>query len=353
MSAQVVPMFGAVQLLDEHQLPQSAQQWAIKGLIPEKGFGVIYGPSKSTKTFLTIDLLSHLRNGQAWFGMKVPVPRHVVYVPFEGKGGIPKRIQAWRQAHANHPTGIRFVFEQLNLRQPADQERLVNGILGAGMQNCVLCIDTLAQAGPGIDENSSEGMGEMIAIFQRLQARLDGIVIAIHHTGKDVDRGMRGWSGLLGALDFSIECQFSDGKGADKYDRRFRIDKQKDDEDGKVFDFRVEPVVLGIDGEGDPITSLVVRQRLREPVVVLPPAQNDERHDKLVWHWINEEVTAGNHPSGRSLDAQREAKQPEMGQKELRNAIARLQSKGLLKTEGTGNQRWLRAVEHSPGSGPG
>lgn len=348
MNASDMPMFGAVRLLDEHELPYQPQQWAVKGLVPQKGFGSIYGPSKSGKTFLTLDLLAHLRRGEAWFGRRVPTPRHVVYVPFEGKAGIPNRVRAWQQMHAA-PTGIKFVYQNLNLRQQWDRDRLVQAIHAQGMADCVLCIDTLAQAGPGVDENSSEGMGEMIAAFQNLQQQLDGLVIVLHHTGKDAERGMRGWSGLLGALDFSIECQFGEGKGADKLDRRFRVDKQKDGEDSLSFDFRMEPVLLGTDADGDSITSLAVRQRLREAVQPVAPSEHDDRHDKLVWRWINDEVAAGNRPSGRSLEGQREAQHPDMSQKELRDAIARLIAAGKLAHEGSGRHQSLRAVEVTPG----
>jgi hypothetical protein len=351
MSAQVYSLFGSVSLLDEDDLPNVPQQWAVKGLVPDKGFGVIYGPSKSGKTFLTLDLLAHLRHGQAWFGRRVPIPRHVVYVPLEGRAGIPKRVQAWRQMHDNNKTGIKFVYQPINLRNKFDRDNLVAAIRAAGMQSCVLCIDTLAQAGPGVDENNSEGMGELIAIFQDLQQQLDGLVLVLHHTGKDVDRGMRGWSGLLGALDFAIECQFAQDKASDKFDRSFRVDKQKDGEDGLSFNFRIEPVVLGMDNDGDPIVSLAVKQKLLAPVQPVPPSEHDDRHDKLVWRWINDEVTAGRRPSGRSLEGQRVARHPEMGQKELRDAIARLIAAGRLAHEGAGKNQSLRAVEVTPGGG--
>src|SRR5690606_31290231 len=118
--------------------------------------------------------------------------------------------------------------------------------------------DTLAQAGGGIDENSSEGMGQMIEIFQELQRNLGGVVNVVHHTGKDASRGMRGHSSLRGALDFAIECRRVDG--ADKYRAQLVLDKVKDGEDGRVIDFSMERVFLGQDEDGDDVTSLVVAQ---------------------------------------------------------------------------------------------
>lgn len=205
---------------------------------------------------------------------------------------------------------------------------------------------------PRLDQVHCAVVGAMIAAFQDLQRQLDGLVLVLHHTGKNTDQGLRGWSGLLGALDFSIECQFADGKDTDKLDRRFRIDKQKEGEDGRSFDFRMGPVLLAMDSDGDPITSLVVKQRRREVVSSVPVGEHHARHE-LVWEWIHSEVHAGRFPSGRSLDAQREAKHPEMSQRDLRDVLARLDAAGRVSHEGAGKKQWLRATELTPGGGYG
>ena len=94
--------------------------------------------------------------------------------------------------------------DPMNLRESSDRERLVATLTEIGWAGGVLCIDTLAHASNGIDENSS-AMGEMLAIFRELQHRLGGVILVIHHSGKDQARGMRGWSGLHAAMDFVIE----------------------------------------------------------------------------------------------------------------------------------------------------
>jgi hypothetical protein len=188
---------------DLERLPP--QGWLVKGIIPESGIGAIYGPSGSFKSFIALDLLAHISNGRSWFGNRVKaVP--AVYVPFEGKGGIPKRVAAWRLAQsqleqpgalcilapaAHVKTNIAFITDSINLRIQTDRDKLVATLVEQGWSGGVLCIDTLAQAGAGIEENSSEGMGEMIAVFQELQHRLGGVVTVIHHNGKDATKGLR------------------------------------------------------------------------------------------------------------------------------------------------------------------
>lgn len=334
-------------LSDDDLLALPRARWTVKGIVPALGVGAIYGPPRSGKSFLTLDLLAHISQGLPWFGCAT-VARPAVYVPFEGRGGIPDRIRAWRAVHQKR-SNIAFVYDGLNLRQPCDRNRLVSTLQSAGWAGGVLCIDTLAQAGPGIEENSSEGMGEMISIFNELQQRLGGVVLVVHHTGKDADRGLRGWSGLLGALDFAVECQFSQEKGATKYDRQFVLTKVKDGEDGRALAFRMHVVPIDTDDDGDTVTSVVVQQKLKPaPGPATDAARTHTEQEQFVWLWIKTERDAGNRPSGRSLEGQRTDKAPHMSQKELRDAIARLEAAGRLSKEGGGRAAWLRAVDEAP-----
>lgn len=112
---------------DLQQLPP--QQWLVKHIIPDSGVGVIYGDSGTYKSFLTLDLLAHIGNGAGWFGHRVR-PAPTVYIPFEGQGGVPKRVQAWRlatsrMAQRDVSTNIRFITDRMNLREAADRETLV------------------------------------------------------------------------------------------------------------------------------------------------------------------------------------------------------------------------------------
>jgi RecA-family ATPase len=71
----------------------------------------------------------------------------------------------------------------------------------AGLDVGVIVIDTLAQSAPDSDENSSADMGTIISNAQLLQRETNGLVVLIHHTGKDASRGARGHSSLYAALE--------------------------------------------------------------------------------------------------------------------------------------------------------
>jgi hypothetical protein len=343
-------------------------KWRVKNIVPETGVGSIFGDSGTFKSFIALDLLAHISNGQHWFGFRASAAP-CIYIPFEGRGGIPKRVAAWRIATARRArpdalviaapidevtTNLAFITEPMNLRNPMARDKLVETLTAGGWTGGVLCIDTLAQAGGGIDENSSEGMGEMIAIFQELQQRLGGVVLVIHHSGKNKSAGLRGHSSLRGALDFAIECQKPEN--GEWNEAQIYLDKVKDEQTGKKFPFTMQRVLLGNDSDGEEVTSLVVNQPQPQSIIehlTAPPtdAQRGEEDDTFVYEWVQREVAEGKYPSGTSLEGQRAAmkeKGRELTQKQLRDAIARLKAKSLLKVapvKSPSNNAWLRAVD--------
>src|SRR5690606_20260609 len=80
----------------------------------------------------------------------------------------------------------------------------------------------------------------------------NAMVILIHHSGKNALRGARGWSGLRAAADVEMEVLRADD------DRIISITKQKDGEEGQDYGFKLRVVPIGLDEDGDAITSCVV-----------------------------------------------------------------------------------------------
>jgi hypothetical protein len=130
-------------------------------------------------------------------------------------------------------------------------DELAACLIQSGRCDGVLIIDTLARAAAGLDENSSREMGQVIEAASRLQREVGGLVVLVHHTGKDGSKGPRGHSSLLAALDAAIRV---DQKGNR---RTWTLDKAKDAEDGREHDFELEVVNLTRD-EWDHHTSSCV-----------------------------------------------------------------------------------------------
>jgi phage/plasmid primase-like uncharacterized protein len=226
--------------------------YRIKRILPAYGVAAFYGASGSGKTFLVLDAAMHAADGLAWFGYRSKACS-VVYVGLEGAAGLPQRVKAYRTARGPH-TGrnVRFITAPLSILESGDLSGLANCIKSARAGEGIVIIDTLNAAAPGADENSSADMGRIIAGAKQLQADIGGLVVLVHHTGKDAAKGLRGHSSLFAALDAAVEVT----RDGDR--REWSIAKSKDGEDGIAHPFRLAVVELGIDQDGDPLTSCVI-----------------------------------------------------------------------------------------------
>ena len=226
-------------------------EWRVRGVLPKTGIAALFGPSGSGKSFLALDMLAAMAHGRDWFGCRV-TPCPVLYVGLEGEAGISQRIRAHQKKNGALPAGFRFLLQSLDIRKPADRADLVTAARAAGLSSGVLVIDTLNRAAPGADENDSAAMGEIIAATKAIQAELGGLVLLVHHTGKDQTKGLRGHSSLHAALDAAVVVTREGER------REWATAKSKDGADDQGNPFRLDVVEIGTDEDDEPITSCVV-----------------------------------------------------------------------------------------------
>lgn len=209
------------------------------------------GASGAGKSFLNLDMLAAVLEGGRWFGYRVK-RCSVLIVVLEGEAGLCKRVKALERFNERpFPDGARFLFGDFSLLNPDHVVALAAAVAASGGIG-VVAIDTLNRAAPGADENGSQDMGRILEAVKLLQSLVGGLVLLVHHTGKDATKGMRGHSSLFAALDAAIEVSRTDDR------REWRVAKSKDDEDGQVHPFRLRIVDLGTDDDGEPIKSCVV-----------------------------------------------------------------------------------------------
>ena len=247
-------------------------QYLVRGILPRRGVAAIYGPPASGKTFIAMDLIFSLATGVPyWFCLPVK-PANVAYIALEGQGGIKKRIKAWQQHNgAELGSKVQIWDEHFRLDDLSDINDLAKEAIALLGKGCVIVIDTLAQSMAGFDENSSADMGAAIGGAQRLASQVEGLVILIHHSGKDPTKGMRGHSSLLGAVDASFEVN------AKASGRSWKVRKSKDGEAGQEFDFDLQYVDIGTDADGEPVGSCIVRQTVHSQMSKLRPVKGAHR----------------------------------------------------------------------------
>ncbi|OYY21919.1 MAG: DNA primase [Sphingobacteriia bacterium 35-40-8] len=219
---------------DLRNLPALA--WRVRGVLPAVGLAGLYGPSASGKSFLALDMAAAIAEGRRWFDCRVEAAP-VVYAALEGEGGFKLRVAAW-EAHTGRvlPDGLAMVLQSFKLTEPQD-------------------IADLAAVGAA----------------KLLQSLINGLVVLVHHTGKDATKGLRGHSSLFAALDAAVEVS-RDGER-----REWKVAKSKDGQDGDAQPFKLQIETLGTDDYGDAVTScVVVRDNAAQDVraVKLPQGGN-------------------------------------------------------------------------------
>lgn len=251
---------------------QASGAYLVKGVLPAAShsatLAVMYGASGSGKSFIATDLACCIALGIPWRNHRVTKGR-VVYVCAEGAGGYRKRLQAYAQRH-KIPLDQLDVFvipAAPNLLEADDVSALIRAIHKIGPVSLVV-IDTLAQTTAGGNENSGEDMGKAIGHCRTISEVLHCTVLLVHHSGKDDTKGARGHSSLKAAADTELEVVRTDDR------RAMRVSKQKDGEDGLDMGFVLGVETLGLDSDGDPITSCVVEHN-DDTVADVRAAKND------------------------------------------------------------------------------
>jgi hypothetical protein len=203
-----------------------------------------------------------IATGRPWMGNEVEKQGAVLYICGEGFGGMGARIKAC-QIHHSTPKGapIYVIRHQLNLRSSAEDFNalmmaVVQLVETTGIEFQLLIIDTLARAFGGGNENDSDAMGSFITSMGKIQEFLACALMVLHHSGKDLAKGLRGHSSLLGAVDTQLEIlRFEDqAKGI------ISLTKQKDGQDGIRHGFEMVEIEISSSSLGfDPVVSLAVQ----------------------------------------------------------------------------------------------
>ena len=247
-------------------------EWLVDSIIPKRSFVALYAPPASWKSFIALDLAEAIATGRDWMGYKIPKKGAVLFISGEGHGGMGARVKACKiQNQSPDGANLYIIRAQLNLRSsPEDFTELLNAIndliaeIGEPIE--LIILDTLMRmAGGEFNESSSEDMGGFITQTGKLQELFECALLVIHHTGKDITKGLRGHSSLLGGCDTVLEIQRQDSviNSADPSvigNAILKLSKQKDGADSIEVGIEIVLVEIGTSDLGfEALTSLAVR----------------------------------------------------------------------------------------------
>jgi RecA-family ATPase len=189
---------------------EQRSEYLIKGLFPNAGLTVVWGPPKCGKTFWVLDALMHVAQGSAYRSHRV-IRGLVVYCALEGVSGFRNRVEAFRQYRLGKSDQPSFSLMSGSLRLVSDQRAFIHSICDqiGEEKPAAICIDTLNRSLEG-SESSDEDMANYIRAADALREAFDCLVVIIHHCGHNGERP-RGHSSLIGAVDVQIAVRNTAG----------------------------------------------------------------------------------------------------------------------------------------------
>lgn len=208
---------------------------------------MIYGPSNAGKTFVALDIAMHIAASNSWRGLRVN-GGPVLYIAAEGGAGIRNRLAAIK---LDRPDMAAASFSLLpicvDLHGQGDAQAICE--IMPDESPALVVVDTLARSMGAGDENTAKDAAMFVRNCDLIRESTGAHVMVIHHTGKDEDRGARGSSALRAAVDNEIQVTSDWG---------ILSRKQRDQEPPEPLHFVLRSVTLGMDEDGEPVTTAVV-----------------------------------------------------------------------------------------------
>ena len=235
--------------------------YVIKGLLAPGDVGCIYGAPGAGKSLLAPFLAYAVAQGREAFGQRVRAGG-AFYVAAEDPHGMRGRVRALKAAYGD-ATGFQLVEGVSNLLQPDSPDRTALIEAVQSRKPSIVFIDTLAMAFPGLEENSAESMGHVVAVARKL-AEGGAAVVLVHHDTKAEGGTPRGHSILNGALGVALHVQ----RDAESGVIRAKLTKNRNGPCDLNIAFTIATEDGGTDEDGDTITLPRCREIASDPMRV-------------------------------------------------------------------------------------
>ena len=264
----------------------------IKGVFPQTGVAIIGGQSGTGKTFHAIHLATCLipQCNQSTYIDKYPIKRKggVLYIVLEGKAAFPMRVMAAFEAilgpldftgRDKFPFAWNTFEPNIYNNEDSDKEliRLAEREVKKmradfGVDLVTLMIDTMGLAACYENEDRAAQVQLVISRLGRVSDATGALVIGVDHYGKDQGAGLRGSSAKRGHVETILSClmdkEKDNGNGDDDKPKnlRMKFEKIRDGEEGRVIPYRLKRVDWGVDEDGKPVDTCVIRWEVNRPM---------------------------------------------------------------------------------------
>ncbi|WP_426608643.1 AAA family ATPase [Bradyrhizobium sp. McL0616] len=240
----------------------------LKGIVHRGETLALIGPPGSGKSALVTEISVHAAGKRDWRGHRAKEACGVVVFALERADLFKRRLSAYQKRDGLHDLPIAVADAIIDLLSPTCVETIVSTVWAAeqkfGIRVGIVVIDTYAKgiAANGGDEDKARDQNRAAANLRNVHLRLGdddqeapdrgGVnILLVGHTGKDETRGARGSNAHVGDVDVMVQISGDTIKVAE-------VIKGNDQAERQIAQFKLEPLELGRDEDGDAITTAIV-----------------------------------------------------------------------------------------------
>jgi hypothetical protein len=243
--------------------------WLFKNILPAIGKGLMPGQWGGGKTYVALDLGNSVARGIAFANYMCKRPGGVFYLAPDGGAFIPIRLRALQEKYKLDCKPLPFAwldwcpplaeqkapaFSLLDLCKAVAEEmpkrRRVPLVL--------IIIDTLSAAHNFKDANDAAEAQRIMNYLDAISKATGAFVLAVDHYGKDLEAGTRGSSAKEASADAVLAVLGERSQAGVVSKTRIAIRKARGGAQGAETHFTLPVTQLGLDGDGEPITSCTV-----------------------------------------------------------------------------------------------
>jgi hypothetical protein len=270
------------QWFGEKQIPPPPA--LIKGILPQTGVATIGGQSGAGKSFQAIHLGVRLIPdcNQHFYIDRYPIKRQggVLYLVLEGKPSFAIRVTAAfeelldKQLKFGDRARLPFAW---NTYAPNLFEKGPDALLKLADREAqkmrrefavdlvAVMLDTMGLAACYENENMAAQVQRVVSGLNRLSDETGALAVNVDHMGKDQDAGMRGTSAKRDCVETILACLIDRDRDNRPINHRMQLFKIRDGEEGRVIPYRLKPIDMGRDEDGDPVSTCVVQWEMDRP----------------------------------------------------------------------------------------
>jgi AAA domain-containing protein/DNA primase RepB-like protein len=253
--------------------PFDDRAWAVDGLIPEVGTGLISGQWGTLKTFVAFELAHCIMTPRPFIGFDIVRPGGVLLIALEGQNEVAIRFQAvLEKKGGKYLDGAPFVWTEVSppLTDPKTADIIIATAKAVAsrlkerfnLPLSLILIDSLI-AGAGYrkegQDNDAALTNTIMANMAKVSRAIGCFTFVIDHFGKDTNVGTRGSSVKEGDADVIFACLGDRSEAGQVANSRLALRKRRSGPNGEEFPFRGAVVEMGVNPKtGKMETTLVI-----------------------------------------------------------------------------------------------